>query len=314
MVLALWSAAGRPASAAQAEARCRREFWVVDTRQAPLCRGLDQGVRQITYWKREPGRGLVRKSLAEFLAGVDPSLPTTVYVYGNAIKRRVAIKIAERLMDGIGRDVPAYRMILWSWPSEHRWGIGLLENVAAKASWSESQGYYLAWLVDQIDVRTPLSLVGHSLGGRTVAAALQGLATRRMAGYDLGPRKNTATAHRTMQAALLAGAIDNRWLWPGWRYGQALTQVDRILVTRNPNDRLLRIYSNQQLPSGVRALGMTGIPDLEPRLGDQAARVTTIDSRWAGRAHRWSKYILTPEAQRLFRPFFFYEGDTADRR
>jgi hypothetical protein len=309
---ALGPAAGMPAAAAPCDDTCCREFWVVDTRDAPLCKGLDQGVHKITFWKCEPDQGLVRKSLDEFVEGLDPSLPTTFYVHGNAIRRRMALKIANRVMNNMGRGVGAYRMVLWSWSSEHVWCVGLMNNVATKAAWSESQGYYLAWLVDQVDARTPLSLVGHSFGARAVAASLQGLATNRMAGYDLGPRTNPPETDRPMQAALLAAAFDNRWLWPDGRYGQALTQVDRMLVTRNPNDRLLRIYSNHLLPPGVRVLGMTGIPDLSARLGELASRVTTIDVSWAGRAHLWSNYTVAPEAERLFRPFFFYR-DTERR-
>ena len=286
--------------------RCRREFWVVNTRHAPLCKGLDLGVKQITYWKRENGN-LVRKSLEEFLAGVDPSLTTTIYVHGDMTNRRLALRIVDKVMNGVGRDVPAYRMVLWSWPSQYRFGMGIRGNVLAKARWSESQGYYLAWLVDKINARTSLSLVGHSFGSRTIAAALQGLATNCIAGYDLGPRNHTAW--RPIQAALVAPAFDNRWLWPGWRYGKAMSQIDHILVTRNPNDRLLRVYSDKYLPAGVRALGLTGIPQAEERLGDQKSKwATSFNAAFAGTAHRWSRYADAPGASRRLRPHFFYEN------
>ncbi|HVC97644.1 MAG TPA: hypothetical protein VND64_28490, partial [Pirellulales bacterium] len=161
--------------------------------------------------------------------------------------------------------------------------------------------------VDKINPRTSLSLVGHSFGSRTIAAALEGLATNRIAGYDLGPRSHTAW--RPMQAALVAAAMDNRWLWPGWRYGKALTQVDHILVTRNPNDRLLRVYSDKYLPAGVRALGLTGIPQAEARLGDQRSKwATSFNAAFAGTSHRWSRYADAPGASRQLRPHFFYEN------
>jgi hypothetical protein len=198
-------------------------------------------------------------------------------------------------------------MVLWSWPSQHRWGLGFQGNVLAKARWSESQGFYLAWLIDKINPRTPLSLVGHSFGSRTVAAALHGLATNRMAGYDLGPRNRPEW--RPMQAALVAAAMDNRWLWPGWRYGKALEQVDHILVTRNPDDRLLRFYSDRLLPPGVRALGLTGIPEPARLTEEQrAVALTSVNSLWAGTAHRWSRYVNSDQAQRMLRPYFFYEN------
>ncbi len=316
LVIGSLAASWQPAVAANECAPLgRREFWVVNTRHAPVCKGLDHGVKRITYWKRENGQ-LVRKSLEQFLAGVDPSLTTTFYVHGDTVNRRLALRIADKVMNGVGRDVPAYRMVLWSWPSQHRFGLGIRGNILTKARWSESQGYYLAWLVDKINPRTSLSLVGHSFGSRTIAAALQALATNRIAGYDLGPRSHPgkdwppeAKDWRPMQAALVAPAMDNRWLWPGWRYGKALTQVDHIFVTRNPNDRLLRIYSDKYLPAGVRALGLTGIPQAEERLGDQRSKwATSFNAAFAGTAHRWSRYADAPGASRQLRPHFFYEN------
>jgi hypothetical protein len=307
IVPAIWLVAG-PSMAASGEPRsCGRcnEFWVVDTRSAPVCCNLDRGVEQITYWKCEPPRGLVRKTFDEFVAAIEPSLTTTFYVHGNTVNRRMALKIAEKVMSGVGRDAPAYRMILWSWPSQHRLGWGPRNNVMYKARWSESQGYYLAWLVDKLNPRTTLTLVGHSFGARTVAAALHGLATNQVAGYDLGPRQ--AVDLRLMQAALVAPAMDNRWLWRGSRYGEALTQVDRLLVTRNPNDRLLRLYSDRFLPSGVRALGLTGIPNPEQGLGDLRFKLTPFPATWAGTAHRWSRYADAPEAAATLRDHFFYD-------
>jgi hypothetical protein len=287
------------------EGCCRREFWVVDTRKAPLCKGLDYGVKKITYWKYEPGQGLVEKSLDEFLAGVDPSLVTSFHVHGNGVNRRMALRIGDRAIKSVGRDVSSYRIVLWSWPSQPRWGMSARNNILAKARWSESQGYYLAWLVDQINPRTALSLLGHSYGARAVAAGLQGLASNRMAGYELGPRKHPG--YRPMHAALVAAAMDNRWLWPGWRYGDAWKQVDHLWITRNPNDRILRFYSDHFLPSGVRALGLTGIPDRENRLGDLAA-LNLTEATWTGTAHRMSLYGNSAEARRLVPPFFFYEN------
>jgi hypothetical protein len=248
---------------------------------------------------------LVRKSFDEFIAGVEPSLTTTIYVHGNTVNRRMALKIADKVMDGVGRNGPPYRMVLWSWPSQHRLGLGFRNNVVSKARWSESQGYYLAWLVDKLNPRTTLTLVGHSFGTRSVAAALHGLATNRVAGYDLGPRQPVEL--RLMQAALVAPAMDNRWLWKGQRYGEALTQVDRMLITRNPNDRLLRFYSDNFLPPGVRALGLTGIPDAERRIGDLRFKLTPFPANWAGTAHRWTRYADAPEASSTLRQHFFYD-------
>lgn len=305
MALAAWLAVAvtSPLSAARGAACGRREFWIVNTRHAPLCKGLDKGLDKITYWKCERGRGWVRHSLDEFLAAVEPSLPTTFYVHGNTLDNEQAIQGARQVYDRIGRGVPSFRLVLWSWPAEHIKGMSAIDNILVKARRCESQGYYLAWLVDRLDPQVPISLAGHSFGARTVTAALQGLAADRIAGYELPERKYQG--RRPMQAALVAAAMDNTLLLPGYRHGLALTQVDRMLITKNPQDRSLRLFSLLS-ETGVDALGTTGIPGLA-RLPDRNKVRQLVPSRWVGKAHRWSRYTNSPGAAASLRPYFFYQ-------
>ncbi len=276
------------------------EFWIVSTRQAPKQCNLDQGLCCITYWKRTGRDSYQQYSLDEFLMAMDPSLPTCIYVHGNTLDWDGAIEGGTRVYRKIGRGVHGFRLVLWSWPAERIKGAGLEGNVVEKAEMSESQGYYLAWLVDLIDPRTPLSLVGHSYGCRTVTAGLQGLATGRIAGYRLPPRQYIGW--RPMEACLVAAAMDKWLLTPRGQHALAVTQIDRMLITVNPKDRTLAL-----LPKWFpwEALGLDGLPTRPIAPYDQ--RVLQMESTsWVNKAHRFQAYAHDRDLADRLRPYFFY--------
>ncbi len=276
-----------------------QEFWIVNTRRAPTCRDLVDGVNHIEFSKKSDDRQ-VRFGRNEFVAAIDPSLPTVVYVHGNSLDAGEALTSAEQLIDGIGPLVAPYRFILWSWPADRIPGMNYPNNARAKAARGELQGYYLAWLIDQIDPNTPFGLVGYSLGSLTVTAALDGLASGEVAGHPLIEIKRVVG--RPVQASLLAAAEENNWLWPDGRHGLALTQVERALVTINPRDRLLRHFIRV---SSTEALGTNGIPEAS-RLGELQSKVQQIVvTPWLGGAHRWLRYTKSSAVMSLLRPYLF---------
>jgi hypothetical protein len=276
------------------------EFWIVSTRKAPTRCNLDQGLPCIEYYKRV-GRDRYRQySLDEFLMAMDPSLPTCIYVHGNTLDWDGAIEGGTRVYRKIGRGIDGFRLVLWSWPAETIKGAGIEGNVVIKADRAESQGYYLAWLVDLLDPRLPLSLAGHSYGCRTITAGLQGLATGHVAGYQLPERQYTGW--RPMEACLVAAAMDKWLLTPRGRHALAVTQVDRMLITVNPKDRTLGL-----LPKWFpwEALGREGLPTAPISPYDQ--RVVQMESTsWVNKAHRFQAYATDRELADRLRPYFFY--------
>lgn len=275
---------------------------MVNTRHAPACRGLEAGFEQVTYWQCVGDR-FVPRTRSEFLDTCQADVPTTFYVHGNTLTHERAVIAGQRVLDDIGRGVTSLRLVLWSWPSEYMPEQTIMGNLTVKAERAVAQGYYLARLVDMIDPRIPLSLAGHSYGTRTVLAGLECLATNRVAGAEL--RWRAYTGRRRMQAALLAAALDNHELWPEQRYGHALSQVDRMLITVNPRDRTLQAW---WLVSSTRseALGTSGVAEVW-RLGQQAEKIYLImPEEWVGKAHRFSRYSSSPQAAANLRPFVFY--------
>lgn len=281
----------------------RREFWIVNTRCAPPCKGLDRGFDKITYWKEEGRDNFVQHTLEEFLVGADKSLPTTFWVHGNTLDNDAALVGARRVYDYVGKGVPSFRLVLWSWPAEHIKHVSPYDNIMIKWERSEAQGYYLAWLVDQLDPRVPITLAGHSFGARTCTAALQCLATNFIACHQLPERHYVGW--RPMQGALIAAGMDNFLLSPGYRHELALSQVDRMFITVNPDDRTLNILARLS-PACAPCLGTTGIPNLWALGIEQRKVVQVYPNAWVGKAHRFSKYAKSPETAAMMRPYIFY--------
>jgi hypothetical protein len=144
---------------------------------------------------------------------------------------------------------------------------------------------------------------GHSFGARTVTSALQALATNYIAGYHLPERH--FVGWRPMQASLIAAGMDNNLLLPGYRHGLAITQVDRLFITVNPDDRTLKVLSRFS-PTCAPCLGSTGIPNITA-MGDQLPKIVQVyPNTWVGKAHRFSKYARSPETAAMMRPYIFY--------
>jgi hypothetical protein len=283
-----------------------RQFWVVNTRCAPPCNHFDQGLDRITYWREEGENHWVEYSREDFLLAMDPSAPVTFYVHGNTLKNDQAIKGARRIYHNVGRGVPTFRLVLWSWPAERIKHLGIINNFLVKADYSDYQGYYMAWLVDQIDPRAAISLTGHSYGARTVLWTLQGLATGRLFGCDLPPRQHEG--RRPMQGALICPALENYTLLPGCHHDRALTQVDRMLITVNPDDHTLHTFSRIiQAP----VLGVSDAPLRRLPAEQRAKVVVVVPTAWSGKAHRFSRYANSPEIADLLRPYMIYRDPPA---
>jgi hypothetical protein len=234
---------------------------------------------------------------------MDPKVPTTFFVHGSFLKHKGAIEAGWRFYRQLDGSIGPFRLVLWSWPAERIRHMSPIENYRVKAVRSEKQGVYLAALIERLDPDLPLGLVGQSLGCRTICAALEGLASGEVAGEALPPRGLTVPRH--IRAGLLVPAFDPRYLWSSGRYGHALSQVDRMLIAYNPNDRLLRAYSRRISP---QVLGRDGIDP--SRLGDDRQKLVQVNSSsWVGRAHRLSRYTKSDESLAWLRRYVFLPAE-----
>lgn len=271
------------------------QLWLINTRRLPRT-GRQHGKEPAPQIDRYDANGKwSRVTLAELNAAFDPRLATVLLVHGNHTEEQTAISkglAAYRALTAPTPDARPVRLLIWSWPTDFIPG-GVRRDARVKAEWAEDESYYLARFVTGLDPRESVTLVGYSFGARAISGALHLLGggkldDRQLAKVEMGDRA-------PLRAVLLAAAVDDDWLLPGHRHGRALTAVERMVVTVNPQDRVLRWYRFLVPRSHATALGSHGVAN-RAALGRQAPKLVQLNAHQAvGGQHGWSSYIGSPE-------------------
>ena len=191
----------------------------------------------------------------------------------------------------MGRDdAPPLRFVAWSWPSDKRRGI--LNDVRAKASRTESDGYYLGWFLSQLPEDRPLRLVGYSFGARVVTGASHLLGGGKLSGRTLSnvvmTEQDQPVASRP-RVVLMAAATHSHWLRPGSYHERALHRIGSLLNIYNGSDRILKRYRAIDRRSQPEALGYSGMYTAD--LSNAAERIEQLNAAgMVGRQHRLANY------------------------
>lgn len=230
--------------------------------------------------------------LDSFLAS-DSSVPTIIFVHGNQITPGDAKSEGLMMYRKIilhGCDAPRIRFVIFSWPSSKV--PGLLKDVREKAARTEPAGWHLAWLLDQMPADTQVSLVGFSFGARIITGGLHVLAGGNLGG-SLVLAEHEHPHREPVNVVLMAAASHSYWLAEGQHHGLAMTQVNRMLLINNCEDRAMRYY-DLLTPGrgGPQALGLCGPTRINPQY---AKKITNRDvSRYVGAEHELTSYLCAP--------------------
>lgn len=268
----------------------KHQLWLVSTRLASSCPSLDQTSR-LQCWRFDADCRWRCSSLGQLLSTDDPEEMTLIYVHENRVSEAESFRRAGIVFQHLTKVVPAaqrIRLIAISWPSD-RIGIRQRPDVQIKAERSEAHGFYLAWLLDQIDPDVPVSLFGMSYGPRLIAASLHCLAGGSIQGQRLTQRVHRV--RRPVRTVFMAAAFDANWLAPGQHYGLALTQVEQMLVAVNHADPALHFYPHlyRLLVKGPEALGYVGVRG--SLTSEDAAKIIEWNVRCiVGPTHNWRVY------------------------
>lgn len=265
-----------------------RDLWLVSARGA-----AHQAGAGLQYWRYDGGW---QPAAHEEFISAEAELPVLIYVHGNRVGSGEAFHQARaiaRSLDSVAFPSQAYRLVMFSWPSAGK-QLRVRQEMQHKAWQSERVGLHLAWLVDQLDPHTPVRLFGFSFGARTICAALHVLGGGQVSGQRLAPRH---PARDPVRVILQAAAMNGTWLAPGSRYGNALAQVEQMLVLVNSADRALRFYPLMYRGSRPQALGYAGI---SPKcLGPYADRLRQRHVECVvGSQHEWCPYVSPTVLQR----------------
>lgn len=271
------------------------ELWLISSRGAPSCGNLAAGVDRLRYWQAGTDCRWTVSSLPELLATDHPTIPTIVWIHGNQVEPDGAIEMGTAWYRQLRRTISGpLRFVIWSWPSQ-RTSRKLRDDSQLKAARSEAHGYYLAAVAAQLQPETPIVLIGYSYGARFVTSSLHLLGGGRIGAWEL----ETPRVGRPMRGVLLAAALDSDWLAPGRRYGEALHQVDELLILLNSCDPALRFYPLLCPQTRPVALGREGVWSWS-QLGDQRYKVTQRDvSGVIGRHHDWRRYATSGYVLRM---------------
>ncbi len=274
------------------------QVWLLSTREAPVCGDLEAGRALIQYWRLGADAAWQAADAAAFHQGDSAALPTTIFLHGNRIDPDAAIEEAWCLYQHMQEQAAGrpFRLLIWSWPSE-RTVRGIRADVLEKADFSDAQSYYLARFLADVRPDVPVSLIGYSLGARAATGALDLLCGGSIADRCLPAEVLARTAPRNgrpYRVVLVAAANDADWLLPGHRDGQALALVERMLVTTNACDRVLRRYPRLYGRGGPEAMGAAGAYcDPQPGSCDKIEEIDVACS--VGRPHDWYRYAEAPE-------------------
>ena len=251
------------------------ELWLINSRCAPKCDGLDEGFEKLTYqrYDREACK-FVTESRESFLAA-QANIPTLLFSHGNTLDHEAAMKVCWKVYERMKVCPGPKMLVFWSWPSEIYYTRPLLRpvilaktNIKAKYVFAERQGYYIAKLTNMMSTAQPLTLSGHSYGGVTIICALHLIGGGSLDCLTLAEGKEVE--RKNLRGAVISGALDYDALYPGYRYDKALVVADGFYTTYNNTDSTLKRWPNHSFRC-QEALGYVGL--CTSRLGENAHKV-----------------------------------------
>ena len=287
------------------------QVWLISTRNAPHCGDLDATPQDFHYCRLDEDGQWLPADAATFQAADDATRPTVVFIHGNRTDAEEAVCKAWYVYESIRAETACrpFRYVIWSWPAERVYRRNS-DDVRLKADYSDVESYYLAQWLDGLRPDVRVSLIGHSFGPRIIAGTLQLLAGGEVADRSL-PESTVAEwvvgKRNPVRAVFLAAAIDADWLAPGGCHGLALPLFDRLLVTRNGCDRVLRWYPRLYGRGGPQAMGFVG-----PCGVGGAENVQVIDvSCTVGKMHDWRCYCSASNVRGQWLRYTFLEDSPA---
>jgi hypothetical protein len=300
-----------PHSIAQA-AETSHQLWLVSTRSAPLCGDLDAGEKSVCYWSYSADGQWLPAEEQAFRQSDDPTVPTTIVIHGNREDADDAVQFAWPIychILQIAADRP-FRLVIWSWPSEKMCRRNRAD-VQLKVSYADSQAYYLALCIRHMRGNTPLCLIGYSLGAPIATGSLHLLAGGSVACRTLPAGDSPDQSSKRpapIRAVLFAAGEDANSLSCNGAHCLALSQAEKMLVTRNCCDKVLKFYPRLYGRGGPDALGFIG-----PAGCGQYDKIELLDvSCMVGNGHKWLYYACSQSVLHSVDPYVFPADATTE--
>lgn len=217
-----------------------------------------------------------------------PGVSTVFYVHGNQVSasdaRRRSLDVYRRLVRVACDDRPI-RFVLFSWPADEERGV--LKDFRLKAARTRPAGWQLGWVLHQMEPDTQIGLIGYSYGARIVGGAAHVLGGGSLSGLSLCDCR--PVARPPVRVAFIAAATHAHWFGAAQYHGQALTQIDRLMLLVNKHDPAMRFYKWVEKNSSPTAMGLNGPCCLS---AEQRSRVECYNcTTCVGRSHDLYEYL-----------------------
>ncbi len=281
-------------------------YWIVSSRgSVQTIYEASRGPWTLDVYQRFSDGQMIPSNLGTLRSQLDPNLPVCIFAHGSFVKWESQCKESHEFYRRLAACHPGpLQVIFFTWPSDGSRTHLFTIDVAVRGRRADFNGFHLGNLLTQIPETCPVTLIGHSHGGRLI------LSTMHMAGggtieghyfpFSMGQ-------NRRFRVILAAGALDHNWLNPGEVYQCALNRVECLLNLQNRGDRALAFYPLSR-PFAHRAIARSGITQRDySLLGYNAAKVRDVDvTDVVGPSHFWPQYYSQPAVIGTILPYLYY--------
>ena len=271
-----------------------QDIWRVDLHSVAHLPANEQHFPKLTYYRWENNRW--RVSDAEFfVATQQPEIPLIVFAPGYSSTTQQATQVGLGIARYFDPDKP-YRVVIWDWYSDR--GLGnVRRDIRSKLPVVHNTADYLALFLQELKSQSKVCLFGFSLGSRIVCHAVETL------------RQNDQRPEGLRLNLVLSGAAtDQNWFARGQRHSRIPEIVEKILVTYNSDDWVLRFYPlmyncRDKTPAlGYKGLSIQSIPS------EFRAQFENINvHRYINREHQTLYHVRTPVFYSRINTYFFFE-------
>jgi Alpha/beta hydrolase family len=249
------------------------EYWYVSTRACPQVLGAEPGPSLQVC--RFDSQGSVSRCDPGELHAAANRRPVIFLIHGSYYTAPMAVTEGPRIRNHLaahGALTPDAIVVTFDWPSEFA-HPNVIRDANDKARLSFVAGFQLARFLQGFPAGTRISLVGHSHGGLVALSALQLLAGGTLDTGEEATVLREASPTLRLRAVVISAGIDRDWLDPGGRLDHALAASEGVLSLYNPLDPILIVHPFGRYSDQRRALGKSGMSDVEQqRLGSLAGR------------------------------------------
>jgi hypothetical protein len=249
------------------------ELWFISTRACSQVLGAEPGPSlQVS---RFDSQGHISRCDPGELHAAASGRPVIFLIHGSYYTADMAITEGPIIRNNLaahGALAPDALVVTFNWPSEFVYP-NIIRDANDKARLAFVAGHHLARVLQGFPAGSRICLVGHSDGGLVALSALHLLAGGTLdTGEEATVLREPGPALR-LRAVVIAAAVDRDWLDPGRRLDHALGASEGVLCLFNPLDPILVIHPFGWYSDQRRALGKSGMSDVEQeRLGPLAGR------------------------------------------